>query len=187
MLSVPGNCIADCISDMRTQGAVENEASAEADWAHMIAEEANKTLPPLADSWYMGANILGEPRVFLAYPNGIHTYTELHAGIASAAMRGSKCAAGEVGRSRGLSMLRLRCPFARNSPAHAPQFSAVRQHGMSDFGRSAGPIECSHAINYQCSANSLLISFHQDKSQERRVLSRLRPPPGLPRSRSKSR
>ena len=71
--------IAECMVHMREKGINEIEAlsDAEADWALMIAEEANKTLLPLADSWYMGANIPGKPRVFLAYPSGVHTYTEL--------------------------------------------------------------------------------------------------------------
>ncbi len=71
--------IADCMVHMRDRGIDEIEAlpQYEDDWAKMIAEEADKTLLPLADSWYMGANIPGKPRVFLAYPNGIHTYTAL--------------------------------------------------------------------------------------------------------------
>ena len=76
--------IADCMVHMRDRNLDEIEALSgpENDWARMIAEEADKTLLPLADSWYMGANIPGKPRVFLAYPNGIHTYTELCADVA---------------------------------------------------------------------------------------------------------
>jgi cyclohexanone monooxygenase len=84
------NWIADCIGYMRENGIDEIEADpkAEADWATMIAEEANKTLLPLANSWYMGANIPGKPRVFLAYPNGVNTYTELCDGIAERGYEG---------------------------------------------------------------------------------------------------
>ena len=82
--------IAECIARMRAQGVdrIEAMADAEAEWARMIAEEANKTLLPRANSWYMGANIPGKPRVFLAYPNGIHTYAELCAGIAARGYEG---------------------------------------------------------------------------------------------------
>ena len=82
--------IAECIARMRAQGhdQIEPSIDAETDWARMIAEEANKTLLPRANSWYMGANIPGKPRVFLAYPNGIHTYTELCAGIAARGYEG---------------------------------------------------------------------------------------------------
>lgn len=71
--------IADCMIHMRERGIEEIEAlpEPEDEWARMIAEEANKTLLPLTNSWYMGANIPGKPRVFLAYPNGIHAYTEI--------------------------------------------------------------------------------------------------------------
>ena len=76
--------IADVITSMRDNGQDEIEASAEAeaDWMAMIAEEAGKTLLPLANSWYMGANIPGKPRMFLAYPNGVNAYAELCDGIA---------------------------------------------------------------------------------------------------------
>lgn len=82
--------ISDCIVSMRKNGQDEIEASpeAEADWARMIAEEADKTLMPRANSWYMGANIPGKPRVFLAYPSGINTYTELCAGVAERGYEG---------------------------------------------------------------------------------------------------
>ena len=71
--------IADCMVHMRENGLDEIEALPEPEdaWAKMIAEEANKTLLPLANSWYMGANIPGKPRVFLAYPSGVHAYTEI--------------------------------------------------------------------------------------------------------------
>ena len=82
--------IADCIAHMRAEGqdVIEPTVEAERAWARQIAEDANLTLLPLANSWYMGANIPGKPRVFLAYPNGIHTYTELCAGIADRGYEG---------------------------------------------------------------------------------------------------
>ncbi len=82
--------IADCIARMRAQGVdqIEPSVEAEVEWARMIAEDANKTLLPLANSWYMGANIPGKPRVFLAYPNGVNMYAELTAGIAERGYEG---------------------------------------------------------------------------------------------------
>jgi cyclohexanone monooxygenase len=32
------------------------------------------TLYPLADSWYMGANIPGKPRIFMPYIGGVGAY-----------------------------------------------------------------------------------------------------------------
>ena len=37
-------------------------------------EVANATLYPKANSWYMGANIPGKPRVFMPYVGGVHNY-----------------------------------------------------------------------------------------------------------------
>jgi cyclohexanone monooxygenase len=35
---------------------------------------AAATLYPLANSWYIGANIPGKPRVFMPYVGGVHSY-----------------------------------------------------------------------------------------------------------------
>ena len=35
------------------------------------------TLFPLADSWYMGANIPGKPRELLNYPGGLPLYLQM--------------------------------------------------------------------------------------------------------------
>ncbi|MBV9777915.1 MAG: hypothetical protein JO143_12785, partial [Acetobacteraceae bacterium] len=34
------------------------------------------TLYPLANSWYLGANIPGKPRVFMPYVGGFHVYKQ---------------------------------------------------------------------------------------------------------------
>ena len=39
-----------------------------------VQDVANTTLYPTADSWYMGANIPGKPRVFLPYIGGLDVY-----------------------------------------------------------------------------------------------------------------
>ena len=54
------------------------EASAEATeaWTAHVAQLASMTLYPQAASWYMGANIPGKPRVFLAYIGGLHNYRD---------------------------------------------------------------------------------------------------------------
>jgi cyclohexanone monooxygenase len=41
-----------------------------------IGEVASQTLFPLADSWYVGANIPGKPRVFLPYVGGVGAYRQ---------------------------------------------------------------------------------------------------------------
>ncbi|MFI7707868.1 hypothetical protein [Nonomuraea sp. NPDC049480] len=41
-----------------------------------VNEVAGYTLFPRADSWYMGANIPGKPRVFMPYVGGVGVYRE---------------------------------------------------------------------------------------------------------------
>jgi cyclohexanone monooxygenase len=41
-----------------------------------VAETAEGTLFPRADSWYMGANIPGKPRIFFPYAGGVGAYRQ---------------------------------------------------------------------------------------------------------------
>ncbi|MEZ5111760.1 MAG: NAD(P)/FAD-dependent oxidoreductase [Microbacteriaceae bacterium] len=70
--------IADYIAYLRAEGITRAEARAEATeaWTAHVAELASMTLYPQAASWYMGANIPGKPRVFLAYIGGLHNYRD---------------------------------------------------------------------------------------------------------------
>lgn len=53
---------------------IEPTASAETDWVAHVNQVADSTLYPLANSWYMGANIPGKPRVFMPYVGGFDRY-----------------------------------------------------------------------------------------------------------------
>jgi cyclohexanone monooxygenase len=53
---------------------IEPIAPAEDDWVAHTQEVAYSTLFPLADSWYVGANIPGKPRVFSSYVGGVGPY-----------------------------------------------------------------------------------------------------------------
>ncbi|MFG2092258.1 flavin-containing monooxygenase [Streptomyces sp. NPDC048612] len=68
--------ISDCIAHLRRNGITEIDATprAEADWCTHVADLAAQTLYPSVDSWYMGANVPGKPRVFLAYTGGLERY-----------------------------------------------------------------------------------------------------------------
>jgi cation diffusion facilitator CzcD-associated flavoprotein CzcO len=59
--------ISRIIGDMRDRGAETIEATPEAEdaWVAHNQELAEATLFPTADTWYMGANIPGKPRVFM--------------------------------------------------------------------------------------------------------------------------
>jgi cyclohexanone monooxygenase len=71
--------IADCIRHLHEKGlgAVEATEDAEASWDREINEIADRTLYPLANSWYMGANIPGKPRQFLGHLRGSQYFDRL--------------------------------------------------------------------------------------------------------------
>lgn len=68
--------ISDCVAHLaeRQIGAIEATAEAQTAWVATVNEVADATLFPLANSWYMGANIPGKPRVFMPYIGGFATY-----------------------------------------------------------------------------------------------------------------
>jgi cation diffusion facilitator CzcD-associated flavoprotein CzcO len=70
--------ITDCIDYMRKSGKTTIEAmpQTQEQWVAHVNEVVNMTLMPGANSWYMGANIPGKPRVFLPYlgPEGVGGY-----------------------------------------------------------------------------------------------------------------
>ena len=70
--------IARLVEDMRERGidTVEADREAEQAWVAHVNEVAEQTLFMLADSWYLGANIPGKPRVFMPYPGGVGTYRQ---------------------------------------------------------------------------------------------------------------
>jgi cyclohexanone monooxygenase len=61
--------IAECLTHMRRRGlgTIEPERKAQDDWVEHVAEVADRTLFPKANSWYLGVNIPGKPRVFMPY------------------------------------------------------------------------------------------------------------------------
>ena len=68
--------IADCLAHLRDKGLhrIEPEKAAEDAWVQHTNEVADGTLYPLANSWYIGANIPGKPRVFMPYVGGVTAY-----------------------------------------------------------------------------------------------------------------
>ena len=68
--------IADCIGYLRERDldTIEATEEAESGWVDHVAEVAGATLFPRANSWYIGANIPGKPRVFMPYLGGVGAY-----------------------------------------------------------------------------------------------------------------
>ena len=53
---------------------IEPTPTAESEWVNHVNAVADSTLYPLANSWYVGANIPGKPRVFMPYVGGFDRY-----------------------------------------------------------------------------------------------------------------
>ena len=68
--------IARCLAYLRLRGvnSIEATPQAAAAWTKHVADIAQLTLYPKAESWFMGANIPGKTRVFLPYAGGVGSY-----------------------------------------------------------------------------------------------------------------
>ena len=69
---------------------IEADGEAESNWVSHVNEVADGTLYPRANSWYVGANIPGKPRVFMPYVAGVGVYRKLCDEIATDGYRGLK-------------------------------------------------------------------------------------------------
>ncbi|OBG41602.1 FAD-dependent oxidoreductase [Mycobacterium sp. E3198] len=68
--------VLDCLAHLSAGGfeVIEPTELAEAGWTQHVNDCADITLYPQANSWYMGANVPGKPRVFLPYCAGFDFY-----------------------------------------------------------------------------------------------------------------
>jgi cyclohexanone monooxygenase len=68
--------IGACLDELRRSGIrrIEPTPEAEQGWVDHVNELANATLYPVANSWYVGANIPGKPRAFMPYVGGCGPY-----------------------------------------------------------------------------------------------------------------
>ncbi len=84
------NWISDCIASMneRQQHVIEATPQAEEGWVAHVNEAANMSLYPQANSWYIGANVPGKPRVFMPYVAGVGVYRQVCADIAAKGYEG---------------------------------------------------------------------------------------------------
>ncbi len=82
--------IADCLSYLGAHGVDAIEATVEAEdaWVDHVNQLASATLFPRANSWYMGANVPGKPRVFLPYVGGFPQYRSTCDDVAAEGYRG---------------------------------------------------------------------------------------------------
>ncbi|WP_407184446.1 flavin-containing monooxygenase [Bradyrhizobium centrosematis] len=82
--------IADCLVHLRKQGFATMEAGREAEdkWVAHVNEVAQGTLYPQANSWYMGANVPGKPRIFMPYIGGVGVYRRICDEVAAKGYQG---------------------------------------------------------------------------------------------------
>ena len=81
--------ITDCLVDMRANGnrTIEADADAAEQWVAYVNGVAGFTLFPTCNSWYLGANIPGKPRVFMPLP-GFPPYAMKCADVAAKGYEG---------------------------------------------------------------------------------------------------
>lgn len=82
--------VADAILHLRDLDAkaIEAQEDAARAWVAECGERAAGTLMPTANSWYLGANIPGKPRVFMPFVGGFGVYGEIIADVAAAGYKG---------------------------------------------------------------------------------------------------
>lgn len=82
--------ITRCIGflDEQQHDRIEPTAEAEEDWGRHVNEVADFTLFPMANSWYLGANVPGKSRQILPYVGGVGNYRKLTNEIAEDGYRG---------------------------------------------------------------------------------------------------
>jgi cyclohexanone monooxygenase len=85
---------------MRDRGLEAMEATKEAEdkWVAHVNEVASETLYPQANSWYMGANIPGKPRIFMPYIGGVGVYRQICNDVAAKGYEGFAMTGAEAPR-----------------------------------------------------------------------------------------
>ncbi len=75
---VQGEWLTDLLVALRDSGhgRIEAKADSETAWREQVEFIASLSLFPMADSWYMGANIPGKRREMLNWPGGLQLYLE---------------------------------------------------------------------------------------------------------------
>ncbi|MEX0665003.1 MAG: NAD(P)/FAD-dependent oxidoreductase [Acidimicrobiia bacterium] len=93
--------IGACLAHLREHGfsTIEPTPEAQAAWGEHVNKIAQGTMytASTCNSWYLGANIPGKPRVFLPYVAGLPSYIEAVDGIAARSYEGFEMSSGGDG------------------------------------------------------------------------------------------
>ena len=102
--------IVDCLDHMRTNALerIEPTTTAVERWVQHVNDYADLTLMTTANSWYVGANVPGKPRVFMPYVGGLGPYrticdevaTRDYLGFAFRGAGGTRCIDGVIRRAK---------------------------------------------------------------------------------------
>ena len=97
--------IADCLAHMEAEGHATIEASTEAEdaWMQHTTDIADDTLFFESNTWYVGANIPGKPRVIYPYVGGVGAYRKICNDIAAAGYTGFNLASADEPISPAIS------------------------------------------------------------------------------------
>jgi cation diffusion facilitator CzcD-associated flavoprotein CzcO/acetyl esterase/lipase len=148
--------ITDCLAHLRAEGmtTIEPTQTAEEGWATHLNDCAQITLFPTADSWYMGANVPGKPRVLLPYVGGVDVYRKAcdevaasdYLGFRRSGPRGTQCRDGVIRRvqpdvSAVLELLgTLGLPRLETLPVDQARFLMTQLSAARPPGPSVGEI-----------------------------------------------
>jgi cyclohexanone monooxygenase len=93
--------VAACLKHTLERGhaTIEADSRAEERWMQHVADVANTTLFPKANSWYTGANIPGKPRVFMPYVGGVGAYAQVCRDVVAKGYEGFSFSPTRVARS----------------------------------------------------------------------------------------
>jgi cation diffusion facilitator CzcD-associated flavoprotein CzcO len=148
--------IADTMRDLRARGyeTIEPTPLAEAGWRQHCIDCAELTLFTKADSWYVGANVPGKPRVLTPYTGGVDAYRRIcdavraqdYLGFRLAGADGAHCADGVVARlmpdvGRVLEFIEtLGLPRLETLPAEAARTLSEALSAQRPAGPAVGEI-----------------------------------------------
>lgn len=90
--------ISTCIDYLDEHGidGIRATPEAEAGWVQHVDDVAHSTLYPQANSWYLGVNIPGKPKVFMPYVGGVGRYRQICDQVAAKGYEGFTFVDGSV-------------------------------------------------------------------------------------------
>lgn len=143
--------VLDCLGQLSAGGfdVIEPTEMAEAGWTQHVNDCAGITLYPQANSWYIGANVPGKPRVFLAYCGGLDFYRTScdevaahdYLGFTRSGPNGSRCSDGVVRRLQPDVEMVLNAVAALNLPPMESMSAADARtfYMQMSMARPSGP------------------------------------------------